>query len=182
VEFHITVSYSMTIAKSGVIVLVFQDERNRNTQGSGSQRLRHSLRMPGYPSLAERHERTSQRSRVTYETVDAKGSVSMSDEFVMRPVRPVGAGLASGSIRPIHSCRPGDGHGLHVGGRPAGFTKSCYASAYKCCEGRPRTARPVRIRLPRIRLPDVSADRGHVKSKGRLSSHSNHYLDSTAQS
>jgi hypothetical protein len=31
----------------------------------------------------------------------------------------------------IHSCRPGDGHGLHVGGRPAGFKNSRYASAYK---------------------------------------------------
>jgi hypothetical protein len=127
---------------------------------------------------ATRHERTSQRSRVRYETVDAEGSVSMSDEFVMRDqFGRWGAGLASGSIRPDHSCHPGDGHGLHVGGRPAGFTNSRYASAYKRYGGRPRTARP-----GRIRLPDASPDRGYVKSKGQLSSHSNHYLDSTAQS
>ena len=37
VEFHVTVSYSMSIATSGAIVLVFQDEKNRNAQGSGSQ-------------------------------------------------------------------------------------------------------------------------------------------------
>jgi hypothetical protein len=37
VDFRITVSYSLTIAKSGVIVLVFQDEQNRNAQGGGPQ-------------------------------------------------------------------------------------------------------------------------------------------------
>jgi len=37
VEFRITVSYTMTIAKSGAIILVFQDDKNRSAQGGGSQ-------------------------------------------------------------------------------------------------------------------------------------------------
>jgi hypothetical protein len=37
VEFRVTVSYSLTIAKSGVIVLVFQDEHNRIVQDGDFQ-------------------------------------------------------------------------------------------------------------------------------------------------
>ena len=73
---------------------------------------------------ATRHERTSQRSRVTYETVDAEGSVSMSDKFVMRDQFERWQRVwHQGQYDLIHSCHPGDGHGLHVGGRPAGFTE-----------------------------------------------------------
>ena len=39
VEFQITVTYSLTIAKTGVIVLVFQDEKNRNAQGKAPQMM-----------------------------------------------------------------------------------------------------------------------------------------------
>jgi|SRR5580698_6426539 hypothetical protein len=37
VEFRITVRYSLTIAKTGVIVLVFQDDENRNVQAGSPQ-------------------------------------------------------------------------------------------------------------------------------------------------
>ena len=66
----------------------------------------------------------------------------MSDKFVMRDQFDRWQRVwHQGQYDLIHSCHPGDGHGLHVGGRPAGFTNSRYASAYKLCEGRPRTAR-----------------------------------------
>jgi len=113
-----------------------------------------------------------------FETIDAEGSVSVSDEFVMRDqFDRWGRVWHQSQCDLVHRSHPVDGHGLHVGGPPAGFTNSRYESVYKLCEGRPRMARP-----GRIRLPDASPDRGYVKSKGRLSSHSNHYLDSTAQS
>jgi hypothetical protein len=61
----------------------------------------------------------------------------------------MGAGFGiRGQYDLIHSCRPGEGHGLHVGGRPAGFANSRYASAYKPSEGRHRTARLGKIAYP----------------------------------
>lgn len=57
---------------------------------------------------ATRHERTSQRSRVTYETVDAEGSVSMSDKFVMRDQFDRWQRVwLQGQYDLIHSCHPG---------------------------------------------------------------------------
>ena len=53
VEFHITVSYSMTIAKTGVIVLVFQDEKNRGAQGRAPQVMQPVSDASGTVTLTE---------------------------------------------------------------------------------------------------------------------------------
>jgi hypothetical protein len=46
VEFKITVSYSMSVSKTGAIVLVFQDEKNRSAKSDGAEVVRAAVSEP----------------------------------------------------------------------------------------------------------------------------------------